>query len=75
MTFLDTAGLRESDDFIENLGISMAHKASDAADVRIFLVERDNEVLPFPARPDDFVVLNKADLGAKNRFISIGKNW
>jgi tRNA modification GTPase len=73
VTFLDTAGLRESDDFIENIGISMAYKASDAADIRIFLVERDNEVLPFPARPDDFVVLNKADLGAKNGLSVSGK--
>ena len=73
VTFLDTAGLHESDDFIENLGISMAYKASDAADVRIFLVERDNEVLPFPARPDDFVVLNKADLDAKNGLSVSGK--
>jgi tRNA modification GTPase len=61
ITFLDTAGLRESEDEIENLGISMAYARSDEADIRLFLVDSIDEALPFPARPDDFVVLNKAD--------------
>ena len=61
ITFLDTAGLRESEDEIENMGISMAYARSDEADIRLFLVDSIDEALPFPARPDDFVVLNKAD--------------
>jgi tRNA modification GTPase len=51
----------------------MAYKRSDAADVRIFLVERDTEALPFPARSSDFVVLNKSDLGVKDGLSVSGK--
>ena len=73
VTFLDTAGLHVSNDPIENLGISMAYKRSDTADVRIFLVEQATEALPFPARPSDFVVLNKSDLRAKAGLSVSGK--
>jgi tRNA modification GTPase len=73
VTFLDTAGLHVSNDPIENLGISMAYKRSDTADVRIFLVEQATEALPFPARPSDFVVLNKSDLSAKAGLSVSGK--
>ena len=65
VTFLDTAGLRESDDHIEKIGISMAYNRSDVADIRIFLVKNQNESLPFAARPDDFIVVSKSDQGAK----------
>ena len=65
VTFLDTAGLRESDDHIEKIGISMAYNRSDVADIRIFLVKNHNESLPFAARPDDFIVVSKSDQGAK----------
>ena len=61
VTFLDTAGLRSSEDEIEKLGISMAYDRSDTADIRIFLVKSYEEDLPFLARLDDFVVLNKGD--------------
>jgi tRNA modification GTPase len=61
VTFLDTAGLRQSEDEIENLGISMAYSRADEADIRLFLVDSIDETLPLLARPDDFVVLNKAD--------------
>ena len=61
VTFLDTAGLRNSEDEIEKLGISMAYDRSDTADIRIFLVKSYEEDLPFLARLDDFVVLNKGD--------------
>ncbi len=73
VTFLDTAGLRKSDDPLESLGISMAYSRSDAADIRIFLIEQESDVLPFPARPNDFVVLNKSDLGKKEGLSVSGK--
>ena len=61
VTFLDTAGLRKSEDDIENLGISMAYSRANEADIRLFLVDSIDETLPLIARPDDFVVLSKAD--------------
>ena len=50
-----------SEDEIEKLGISMAYDRFDTADIRIFLVKSYEEDLPFLARLDDFVVLNKGD--------------
>ena len=61
VTFLDTAGLRETDEKIENLGITMAYKRASEADLRIFLVSSFDEDLKIPASSDDLVVLNKSD--------------
>ena len=62
VTVLDTAGLRESDDVVEGLGIALARRRADAADIRIFLVEVGDEP-PFEPLGDDFVVLAKDDEG------------
>ena len=62
VTFLDTAGLRETEDKVENLGISMAYARATEADLRIFLVSSPDEVLKISATGDDLVVLNKSDL-------------
>jgi len=61
VSFLDTAGLRESEDEIENLGISKAYDMAAAADVRVFLVEEVGEPLPIALRDGDIVRLNKGD--------------
>jgi tRNA modification GTPase len=61
VSFLDTAGLRESEDEIENLGISRAYEMAAAADVRVFLVEEVGEPLPITLRDGDIVRLNKGD--------------
>ncbi|MDA9892291.1 50S ribosome-binding GTPase, partial [Planktomarina temperata] len=61
VSFLDTAGLRESEDEIENLGISKAYEMAAAADIRVFLVEEVGEPLPIALRDGDIVRLNKGD--------------
>ena len=61
VSFFDTAGLRDSEDEIENLGISKAYEMASAADIRVFLVEEEGAVLPIPRRDEDIVCLNKAD--------------
>ena len=61
VSFFDTAGLRDSEDEIENLGISKAYEMASAADIRVFLVEQEGGVLPIACRDEDIVCLNKAD--------------
>lgn len=62
VTLLDTAGLRESDDEVEQLGIALARERAERADLRVFLT--DGEILPpdVAARKDDLIVVSKADL-------------
>lgn len=60
VTFLDTAGLRETADRLERAGIDRALARAEAADLRLFL--SDGADLPGLAlRDDDLVVLGKAD--------------
>ena len=40
VTILDTAGIRESDDVVEKLGVARARERALAADLRVFLAER-----------------------------------
>ena len=61
VTLLDTAGLRDSDDKIEAIGIERAIKRAKAADLRVFLAAPD-ETLMIAPEPDDIVVQPKADL-------------
>lgn len=60
VTILDTAGLRESEDVIERLGIERAKERAADADLRIFLLS--GEVLPMDPMDGDIVVQGKSDL-------------
>ncbi len=62
ITILDTAGLRESNDNVERLGIDRALQRARMADIRVFLLDELGS-LPFLApTADDIVVQGKADL-------------
>lgn len=61
VTFLDTAGLRESMDTVEKIGISVARDRARQADLRVFLAE-DPDVLGVDVGKDDVVLRPKADL-------------
>ena len=63
VTILDTAGLRETEDEIERLGVGRAKARAEAADLRVFLVGPDGHPDADMVRPDDIVVLAKADQG------------
>ena len=58
VTFIDTAGLRETDEAIESMGMERALKRAAAADLRILLGDVDDVDL----RPDDLRVMPKADM-------------
>ncbi|WP_342705148.1 tRNA uridine-5-carboxymethylaminomethyl(34) synthesis GTPase MnmE [Paracoccus isoporae] len=61
VTFLDTAGLRETGDLVEIQGIRLARSRAEAADLRVFLGDVPAEIGGL-ARPEDLFVETKGDL-------------
>ncbi|MEM9318686.1 MAG: tRNA uridine-5-carboxymethylaminomethyl(34) synthesis GTPase MnmE [Pseudomonadota bacterium] len=61
VTFLDTAGLRQSDDVVERMGIDRAMSRAAAADLRVFLLLDSAWTGSIPRKTQDVVVLGKAD--------------
>ena len=61
VTFLDTAGLRETEDAIETIGIQRAIDRARAADLRVFL-EGEGTFGELKPQERDIVVRGKADL-------------
>ena len=70
VTFLDTAGLRDTLDPVEVLGIERAVKRAADADLRVFLIDPVQKPLSLLPGPDDIVVQCKADLGATGPAVS-----
>lgn len=61
VTLLDTAGIRETSEHVEVLGIERTRQRGGQADLRVFLVEGD-AAPDFPPGPEDIVLRAKADL-------------
>ena len=61
VTVLDTAGLRDTEDKVEAIGIARARSRAETADIRIFLVQHGQNPQMTP-REEDIVVRAKADL-------------
>ncbi|MGP3696652.1 tRNA uridine-5-carboxymethylaminomethyl(34) synthesis GTPase MnmE [Rhodobacter sp. NSM] len=72
VTLLDTAGLRETSDPIETLGIDRAVARAEAADLRIFLLDDSGPLSGVAVKPDDLVVQGKADLRRTDGFAVSG---
>ncbi|WP_187428472.1 tRNA modification GTPase MnmE [Roseobacter fucihabitans] len=60
VTFLDTAGLRATEDEIENIGVTRAIDRARAADLRVFLQNQGDKSMLEPEE-DDIVLLPKID--------------
>ncbi|NQW13251.1 MAG: tRNA uridine-5-carboxymethylaminomethyl(34) synthesis GTPase MnmE [Rhodobacter sp.] len=72
VTILDTAGLRETTDHVEGLGVERAKMRARHADLRVFLVASgDSSDLGIKPEPDDIVVFGKSDLFHDNNVISV----
>ncbi len=68
VTLLDTAGIRETDQEVEMLGISRARKRAATADLRVFLV--DDRRLDIEVNDEDLVLQAKADLREDGQGVS-----
>ena len=73
VTLLDTAGIREATDFVESVGIDRALDRANAADLRIFLLESEDDKPPFSPSADDIVAVGKSDLSKGAGFRLSGK--
>lgn len=61
--FLDTAGIRDSSDPIEKIGIERTKTRARDADIRIFLLEENGQIFPeIECREGDLELRAKADL-------------
>ncbi len=62
VTLLDTAGIRDSTDMIESIGVERAIDRAKSADLRVFLKSNPKEQPPFDLDVDDISILGKADM-------------
>ncbi len=65
VTFLDTAGVRPTDDKIETLGVERALARAHAADLRVILLDKVDDAPVLAPLPEDIVVVTKSDLHPK----------
>jgi tRNA modification GTPase len=73
VTILDTAGLRDTADSVESIGVARAIERAKAADIRVFLLEDEGETLPLAPLPGDITALGKADLRTGPAFAVSGR--
>jgi tRNA modification GTPase len=73
VTILDTAGLRDTADTVESIGVARAIERAKAADLRVFLLEDEGETLPLAPLPGDITALGKADIRTGPTFAVSGK--
>ena len=62
VTFLDTAGIRESEDEVEKIGIDRAVRRASDADLRIFLMDEEEDDIPIDYLDGDLRRVPKGDL-------------
>lgn len=78
---IDTAGLRQTDDPVERIGVDLTHKSIESADVVLLVVdssqgihEQDRELLSSISGCPVIVVLNKVDLLIEPELDSVAKS-
>lgn len=69
LNIIDTAGIRETQDVVEKIGVEKARSAAEGADLIIYVVdgsrdldENDQEIIDFIQDKKALVLLNKTDL-------------
>lgn len=71
LNILDTAGIRRTEDKVEQIGVNRAKEQADAADLILYVVdsscglnENDEEILELLQEKKGIILLNKSDLEA-----------
>jgi tRNA modification GTPase len=67
---LDTAGIRDTDDSVEKIGIKRALERAESADLRIWLKTDDDYDEPLDMTADDLIVSAKDDAGVYDNGLS-----
>lgn len=65
VTLLDTAGVRDGAEDVEQLGITLARERARTADLRVILTDDGQVPAGIGVEPDDIVVFAKADLNPR----------
>ncbi|HOM02269.1 MAG TPA: tRNA uridine-5-carboxymethylaminomethyl(34) synthesis GTPase MnmE [Acetivibrio sp.] len=74
LRIIDTAGIRETEDVVEKIGVEKTHKAIDEADLVIMMIdakrgidEEDNKILTLLGDKKLIILINKIDLVDENQ--------
>lgn len=70
VTLLDTAGLRETSDVVEAIGIDRARNRAAQADLRVILLPSEGADPEMPPQEGDLVLVGKDDQGARSNSVS-----
>ena len=72
LNLIDTAGIHETEDYVESIGIERSKKAIEKADLVLMVLDAskeldslDNELLKITENKNRIIILNKNDLDAK----------
>lgn len=83
---IDTAGIHESDDYVESIGIKRSERAINEADLVLLVLDSSNiledidyKLLEMTKNKKRIIICNKSDLSESNKFnldnSNIEKNW
>ncbi|SMB87544.1 tRNA modification GTPase trmE [Desulfonispora thiosulfatigenes DSM 11270] len=73
---IDTAGIRETEDIVEKLGVDKAKDLINRADLVLFVIdserkisEEDKDIISLLQDKETIMLVNKVDLGVKDEFL------
>ena len=65
LNLIDTAGIHNTEDTVEKIGVDRAKQYIEQADFILFVVDGSEQILPLIAQKKGIILLNKADLKVK----------